>query len=218
MRTRRGFVKALAGLGAGIGFFFHPLWAVVRSVYGGSKRAVLPGGTDPASLVEKNPAEVDARNLAITPLDEFETMGLTNHRVLLPKWRLAVTGHLERPLQLSYEEILALPSIERPVLLICPGVFVIHGRWRGFSARSLLEMGKAKEGVTHITFKGPPGEYEKVERFDIKETLSDKVFLAHHVNGKPLPGKHGFPLRLVAEDQYGFRWVKFVQTVTVDKL
>jgi sulfoxide reductase catalytic subunit YedY len=30
------------------------------------------------------------------------------------------------------------------------------------------------------------------------------------VNGKILPKRHGFPLRLVAEDQYGYEWVKYV--------
>ena len=42
---------------------------------------------------------------------------------------------------------------------------------------------------------------------------SDKVFLAYSVNNGPLPVKHGFPLRLVAEDQVGSQWVKFVDKI-----
>ncbi|HHP7236161.1 MAG TPA: molybdopterin-dependent oxidoreductase [Desulfobacterales bacterium] len=43
---------------------------------------------------------------------------------------------------------------------------------------------------------------------------SDQVFLDYEVNGVPLPQKHGFPLRLVAEDHYGARWVKSVDRIT----
>ena len=44
---------------------------------------------------------------------------------------------------------------------------------------------------------------------------AEKVFLAYQVNGKPLPERHGFPLRLVADDHYGSRWVKYVERVKV---
>lgn len=35
------------------------------------------------------------------------------------------------------------------------------------------------------------------------------------VNGDPLPQKHGFPLRLVYEDAYGYDWVKYVEEVVI---
>jgi len=47
---------------------------------------------------------------------------------------------------------------------------------------------------------------------------SDKVFLAYEVNGKPLPQRHGFPLRAVAEDSFGYDWVKYVYKVEVNKI
>ena len=49
------------------------------------------------------------------------------------------------------------------------------------------------------------------------DILSDKVFLAYEVNGKALPRKHGFPLRVVAEDHYGSEWVKYVDKITVER-
>lgn len=49
-----------------------------------------------------------------------------------------------------------------------------------------------------------------------KVVLSNKVFLAYAVNGKPLPQKHGFPLRVVAEEHYGFNWIKYVHKITIE--
>lgn len=46
--------------------------------------------------------------------------------------------------------------------------------------------------------------------------LASFVKRAYEVNGEPLPRKHGFPLRIVAEDRYGSEWVKYVYKVTVE--
>ena len=46
----------------------------------------------------------------------------------------------------------------------------------------------------------------------------DKVFLAYEVNGEPLPGRKGFPLRVMAEDYYGDDWVKYVYRMTLEKM
>ncbi len=52
----------------------------------------------------------------------------------------------------------------------------------------------------------------------VEDLLSNKVFLAYELNGKPLPQRHGFPLRAVAEGYYGYDWVKYVYKVTVEKI
>ncbi len=102
--------------------------------------------------------------------------------------------------------------------LICPGVFAYHARWKGISVAKLLEMAHVKPEATHVTFRGPDGIYEKTERFPIEDIQSDRVFLAYRVNGKSLPKKHGYPLRIVAEGYYGGEWLKYVYKVTADKL
>jgi sulfoxide reductase catalytic subunit YedY len=177
---------------------------------------ILPNNFPLKDLVDKNPADLDARNLKVTPLDDFKTMGITDHQTDLDTWHLNIEGLVERPFHLTHSQILTLPAIERNVLLICPGFFANHGRWKGISLIPLLDKAKIKDGATFVTFRGPEGPYEKTERFYLKDVLSNKVFLAYGVNGKPLPLKHGFPLRVVAEGHYGFNWVKYVHKVTID--
>jgi sulfoxide reductase catalytic subunit YedY len=52
----------------------------------------------------------------------------------------------------------------------------------------------------------------------VEDVLSDRVFLAYGVNGKPLPERHGFPLRLVAEGYYGYDWIKYVYRITAKRI
>jgi len=217
MKKRRQFIKLLLGLFAAIGLWFNPLARGVRVVFAMAKKMILPKGTRMDTLISKNPADLDTQNLDLTPVEKFETMGLDDHQVDLNRWRLEIDGHVHRSLRLTYNQILQMPSIERNVLLICPGVFAYHARWKGISVAKLLETAELDSGLTHVTFSGPDGNYEKSERFPIEDILSDKVFLAYSVNDRVLPKKHGFPLRLVAEDYYGGNWVKYVYKVTTIK-
>jgi DMSO/TMAO reductase YedYZ molybdopterin-dependent catalytic subunit len=59
------------------------------------------------------------------------------------------------------------------------------------------------------------GAYEKVVRITLNELDKKRIFLAYRVNGETLPQKHGFPLRLVYEDAYGYDWVKYVEEIVV---
>lgn len=191
---------------------------MISRAWGAAKRRVLPKGTPRQSLVTENPASLDTTNLEITPLQNFGTMGLSDHKVDLETWRLTVEGEVETPLSLSYHQILDLPSIEKNVLLICPGVFANNGAWKGVSIKELLKKAGAHREVSHVVIRGPKNQYAKVNSFPIGDILSDKVFLAYQVNGSRLPEKHGFPLRVVAQDYYGYDWVKYVGELKVEKV
>lgn len=210
MNTRRQFVVLLYRLLAGLGLAVHPAFTCVGRALATVQRRLLPKETDLQSLKNEHPTALDTRQLEIMPIESFRTMGATDHAVSLDQWRLEVTGKVRHPLKLTHAELLALPPVEENVLLICPGIFTIHARWKGVAVREVLKRAGALEGVTHVTLHGPEGPYEKVEEFTLDEVESGRVFLAYGVNGQALPQRHGFPLRAVAADRLGSDWVKFV--------
>ena len=217
MEKRRQFIKLILEFFAGIGVFFSPLATGIRLLFAKTQKTILPKGTRMQTLIGENPADLDTRNLDLTPMEEFETMGMDDHHINLDEWRLEIGGHVHRTLKLTYDQILEMPSIERNILLICPGFFAYHARWKGVSVAKLLETAQVDSDVTQIAFSGPQRTYEKTEKFPIEDIRSDKVFLAYNVNGNVLPKKHGFPLRVVAEDDYGGVWVKYVYKITAEK-
>jgi sulfoxide reductase catalytic subunit YedY len=215
--SKRRFLKISIKFITGISLLASPLFSWVRLARAKVQKIIVPKDFPRVNLINKNPANLDTHKLNITPLKDFETMGITDHETDLDTWRLKVEGLVKQPFQLTYPQILTLPAIvERNVLLICPGVFANNGRGKGISMPSLLEKAKFKSEAVYVTFRGPEGNYEKTERFPLKDILSNKVFLAYEVNGKALPKKHGFPLRVVAKEHYGFRWVKYVHKITID--
>ena len=80
--------------------------------------------TDRETLRNKDPALLDTRNLDPIPVMDFEAMGDSDYRVDIGEWRLELNGRAKKLLRLNYSQILALPSIERDVLLICRCFFI----------------------------------------------------------------------------------------------
>ena len=215
MNGRRQLLKTGLAIFAGVGALLHPFFSSFRSLWADEGRTILPKGTKRESLAHKNPANLDTRNLDITPLKDFQTMGTTGNKVDAEKWRLAVSGRVKKPIALTYSQVQALPATEKRVLLICPGFFANHGLWRGIRVEELLELAEAEKNSTSVTFISQEGTYERTQEFPMEEILGRKVFLAYEVNGEPLPQKHGFPLRVVAEEHYGSDWIKYVSRVKV---
>jgi DMSO/TMAO reductase YedYZ molybdopterin-dependent catalytic subunit len=163
------------------------------------------------SLIYQDPATVDNSDLPITPIEELHTTG-TPVELDISTYRLTVEGLVENSLSLSYEEILAYPSVTEVVLLICPHVFYDNAEWTGVPVADILRQAKVKPEAEKVYFE-VAGGYRQM--LTIEEAMSDGVFLAYQVNGQPLPLEHGYPLRLVARGKYGSRWVKWLTHIKV---
>jgi DMSO/TMAO reductase YedYZ molybdopterin-dependent catalytic subunit len=210
MWTRRKLLRR--GLGISIG-------GIVLSVLGrplpfvrANAKKILPKDFPKEELKGMNPAEIDSRDLDTDPLDKFGTMGPTDVAMDAKTYRLKITGKAETPLTMTYDRVLACPSVTETVLLICPGFFSNNGRWTGVTLKVLLQEARVKKEAEYVDIKGAG---EKVVRISLKDLDQKRIFLAYRVNEQPLPQKHGFPLRLVYEDAYGSDWVKYVDEVTV---
>lgn len=206
MWTRRKLIKT---------WFWASLSSLVLhalSICWAKTKRLLPKGFPKNQLLNMNPAEIDNRNLEVDPLNKFGTMGPTDVAIDSKTYRLKVTGKVGRPLSLSYEQVLKYPSLTETVLLICPGFFSNNGRWTGVNFKSLLQEAQIKQETQYIDVVGA---HEKRVRISLKELDQRRILLAYQVNGETLPRKHGFPLRLVYEDAYGYDWVKYVNEVVV---
>ncbi len=174
-------------------------------------RQALPKGFPKAEIANMDPAQIDNRNLEVDRLDQFGTMGPTDVAIDVNGYRLKVTGEVNHPLSLRYEEAMNLPRSTEEVLLICPGFFANNGRWTGISLKELVKDAQPKESAVFIDVKG----YGKETRVPMEDLRRKKVLLACLVNGEPLPRKHGFPFRLVYEGAYGSDWVKYVDEIVL---
>ncbi|MEW6137121.1 MAG: molybdopterin-dependent oxidoreductase [Thermodesulfobacteriota bacterium] len=217
MTTRRDFFRRILTGGALASVLgYEAAASLARAMTQETDKMIIAPGTGRDTLVKENPANLDATRLEPTPLEEFGTMGLEDHEVDLAAWRLSVGGKVKNRLEITYQEILTYPVVEKKVLLVCPGVFVNQGIWKGVSVLPILETAQVGPEVNFVTFRGPRGRYAKTLRVPLEHLRPERVFLAYGVNGCTLPVKHGFPLRVVADGYYGYDWVKYVDSIEAD--
>lgn len=134
-------------------------------------------------------------------------------------YRLKITGAVEKSLSLSLDEIQAMEAQREFVTLVCPGFFVDEGHWTGVRIADLLELAGVQEGATQLNFiaVSPAGEAGGAYSATMKlvEVMGEGMLIAYAFEDKALPKVHGYPLRVVAKDQQGNRWVKWLGEIRV---
>lgn len=155
----------------------------------------------------------------------------------LRTWRLRVDGAVDRPLELSMDDLRRLGEDEVVAVNQCsgnsrglfgprvPGAQWRHGamgnaRWAGVGLARLLRTAGVRRDAVEVTFDGlDEGPLASVPDFvkslAIDHALQPEVTVAYSMNGRPLPALNGFPARLVVPGWYATYWVKCLHRITV---
>jgi DMSO/TMAO reductase YedYZ molybdopterin-dependent catalytic subunit len=135
----------------------------------------------------------------------------SNPKIDLRTYVLTVDGEVERPLKLTWEELVKLPRTESTSDFHCvEGWSVLGCKWGGLSFKHLADLVKAKKTATSATFECADGYTTSLT---LDELFRDDVLLACRLDGEPLEQGYGFPLRLVVPDKYGYKSALWVTRV-----
>ena len=127
-------------------------------------------------------------------------------------YRLVVTGLVEKNLNMSYEELLALPAYAEEVYMPCVEGWGFDAKWTGFRVVDLLNLSGLKPGASYVVFYSSDG-YSTGLPLDYLS--ANKILLAYGINDVTLPPERGFPFQLVAKSRYGYKWAKWITRIEV---
>jgi DMSO/TMAO reductase YedYZ molybdopterin-dependent catalytic subunit len=129
-------------------------------------------------------------------------------------WRLKVGGLVERPLELSYEELRGLPQASQVSVFHCVTGWTVEGvHWRGVRFRDLLARARPLPAAHALQFVSAEVPY--VDYLTVGQALLGDVLLAWEMDGQPLRQEHGAPVRVVIPDMYGYKNVKWVAEINL---
>ena len=253
MQTRRTFLRQAAALGASgvlASSAFEAIGArqerVTLPFENGTRELVAFPQKRPLIVLTSRPPQLETpfsvfNEGLLTPNDAFF---VRYHWSGLPlsidpaAYRLRVTGKVERPLDLSLDELrrVATPA-EIVAVNQCSGNSRGHftprvnggqlsngamgnARWTGVPLKAVLDRAGVQGGAVQVSFNGldqpPLGDGpDFVKALDIDHARDGEVMLAWQMNGAELPFLNGYPLRLVVPGYFGTYWIKHVSEIQV---
>jgi DMSO/TMAO reductase YedYZ molybdopterin-dependent catalytic subunit len=136
-------------------------------------------------------------------------------------WTLQITGMVDHPIELSFDDLLRLPLIEHDMTLVCVsnavgGPYAGNARWLGASLPALLRKAGIRRGADQVLSTGTDG----MTISTAVDTILDgrQALIAVGMNGQPLPTEHGFPARMLVPGLYGYvsatKWVTKLEVTT----
>jgi DMSO/TMAO reductase YedYZ molybdopterin-dependent catalytic subunit len=129
-------------------------------------------------------------------------------------WRLRIGGLVEQPLELSYEELRALPQVSQVSVFHCVTGWTVNGvHWRGVRFRDLLAKARPLHDAHALQFVSAEVPY--IDYLTLDQARLSDVMLAWEMDGKPLLREHGAPVRVVIPDMYGYKNVKWVAEINL---
>ena len=132
-------------------------------------------------------------------------------------WTLKVTGMVDKPLSLTFDDLLARNLVEEDITLTCVsntvgGKLVGTARWLGLPLRELLDEAGVQAGADQIVGHSID---DYTAGFPVSAAYDRPALIAIGMNGEPLPIEHGFPARLMVPGLYGYvsatKWLTEIQ-------
>jgi len=173
-----------------------------------------------------------------TPSDKFATTQHYGHPDVDPAaFRLKVSGLVDRPKQLSLDDLKKMGRVELVAGFECSGNrgplngLCSNGRWTGVALKTVLDSAGVKPSAREFVFFGADHGEEEVEwrtqkfKIDVpfgrslyrEKAMSPDPFLAWALNGEPLTKHQGAPLRLIVPGWYGVANVKWLSQIHIQE-
>ncbi|NIQ40387.1 MAG: molybdopterin-dependent oxidoreductase [Proteobacteria bacterium] len=129
------------------------------------------------------------------------------------KYRLHVAGFVKKQRIFTWTEIKEFPRSAVNARLTSVSGWSVRATWEGILWRDFVGVVRPTKRATHATFSSVGGTYETtVALVDLDHP---RVLLVYAVDGEPLEGEYGGPLRMVIPNLYGYKSCKWLETITL---
>jgi len=185
--------------------------AVAAGLLGGCSRETSATTGQPIDLGATEVREYQGKRL--DSVGDFRENSIKGPQdVPLDTYRLKVFGEVDTPLELTYDEVIARQQYKKVVTLNCVEGWSVDILWEGVRLADLLEQAGYDPNAKTVIFRCYDGYSTSLP---LKKVVGQNLLFAYKMNGIDLPKERGFPFQVVAEDQWGYKWAKWVTEIEV---
>lgn len=224
---RRSFFRVTAFAGATavlVGIGARVVTAATSSVEAVRKALKLPEPRSKVTIPEGAELDVEGISKLFTPNKDFYRVdtALTVPSIDPSTWRLTIDGMVDKKVELSFDDLVAMGLDEYAVTMTCVsnevgGNLLGNAMWLGVPLRDVLALAGPQAGADMVLSRSVDGFTASTPLESLTDDNLDAI-LAVGMNGEPLPLEHGFPVRMVVPGLYGYvsatKWLTELKVTT----
>lgn len=126
-------------------------------------------------------------------------------------YRLTVTGLTNTTDVYTYGDVLKqYPHYTKVVTLHCVEGWDVTILWEGVLVRDIIKHAGPDPRANTVIFTAHDGY---TTSFPIEYLMERDIIMASTMNNVTLPAERGYPFELVAEDKWGYKWIKWIEKI-----
>jgi DMSO/TMAO reductase YedYZ molybdopterin-dependent catalytic subunit len=175
---------------------------VVNTLFGGF------GGPRPLSSVEVR----DYQGERLSSIYDFRENSINGpQNVDINNYTLSISGMVKTPEAFTYDEIInGHQNYKKAVTLKCVEGWDATILYEGVLVKDIIKEAGADPGATVIVFYARDGYSTS---FPLSYIMDNDIILAYKMNNLTLIPERGYPFQLVAEEKWGYKWIKWVTKI-----
>jgi DMSO/TMAO reductase YedYZ molybdopterin-dependent catalytic subunit len=176
----------------------------------GSRPAGASPSTGPAPLAAVEVREFEGK--ALSPISDFRENSIKGPQLMNEEdYRLTITGLTNRTVVSGYNDVLSnYPRYTKVVTLFCVEGWDVTILWEGVLVRDLLNDAGIDPRANTVIFTARDGY---TTSFPLTYFMENDIIMAYRMNNITLPAEQGYPFALVAEDTWGYKWIKWIEKI-----
>ncbi|MDD1665081.1 MAG: molybdopterin-dependent oxidoreductase [Methanomicrobiales archaeon] len=154
----------------------------------------------------------DYRGQPLSSVNDFrENSILGPQHVNITDYRLTVDGLVSEEKSFTYDQVLqGFPHYQKVTTLFCVEGWDATILWEGVKVSDLINAAGPDPRANTVIFTGADG-YTSSEPLDY--ITRNNIIMAYRMNNITMPVERGYPFELVAEDRWGYKWIKWVTEI-----
>jgi len=168
----------------------------------------------PESIKKLESVEIkDYQGEDLSSISDFRENSIKGpQNIDIKNYVLNIDGLVDKKLSLNYDQVLSHNQYTKVVTVKCVEGWSAKILWQGVLIKDLLTEAGVKSGSNTIIFYAVDGYSSSLS---LDYVINNNIILASKMNGLNLPPERGFPFQVVAEDKWGYKWVKWVTKIEV---
>ncbi|MGB9937429.1 MAG: molybdopterin-dependent oxidoreductase [Methanobacterium sp.] len=169
----------------------------------------------PSESIKLDNVEVKEYNgQKLSSVNDFRENSIKGPQYInMSNYKLEISGLVNNPKNYTYDEVIKdHQNYEKVVKLDCVEGWDVTILWQGVVVKDLIMETVPSSSANTIIFYAYDGYSTS---FPLNYIEDNNILMAYKMNNATIPPEGGFPFQLVAEDKWGYKWIKWITKIEI---